>query len=50
MNQFLLKFRKIKSKYFKEVLDISLLKPVNEWDNNDYYEIDKFSGIIEGFD
>ena len=44
------KLVKLNNKCFESLLDISLLKPVCEWDNNDYREIDKFNGIIEGFD
>lgn len=40
----------LNDKCFENILDISLLKPVKEWDNNDYYEINKFDDIIEGFD
>lgn len=40
----------LNDKCFENILDISLLKPVKEWNNNDYYEINKFDDIIEGFD
>ena len=44
------KLVKLNDKCFENILDISLLKPVNEWNNNDYCEINKFDDIIEGFD
>ena len=46
-NNITYKLVKLNDKCFESLLDISLLKPVNEWDNNDYHEIDKFNGIIE---
>ena len=44
------KLAKLNDKCFENILDISLLKPVNEWNNNDYCETNKFDDIIEGFD
>lgn len=44
------KLVKLNDNCFENILDISLLKPVKEWNNNDYYEINKFDDIIEGFD
>ena len=43
------KLVKLNDKCFESLLDISLLKPVNEWDN-EFCEIDKFYSIVEGFD
>ena len=42
------KLVKLNDKCFESLLDISLLKPVNEWDN-EFCEIDEFDSIIEGF-
>ena len=46
------KLVKLNDKNFKSVLDISLLKPINEWeeDNNNCREPKKFDSIVEGFD
>lgn len=42
------KLVKLNDKCFKSHLDISLLKPINKW-NNDPYEIDEFDCVVEGF-
>ena len=45
------KLVKLNDKNFKLVLDISLLKPINKWDeDNNYREPKKFDSIVEGFD
>ena len=43
------KLVKLNDKCFESLLDISLLKPVKEWDN-EFCEIDEFDSIVEGFD
>ena len=43
------KLVKLNDKCFESLLDISLLKPVSEWDN-EFCEIDEFDSIVEGFD
>ena len=49
MNCFLLKIQKIKTKYFKKILDITLFKLVNKQDN-EFCVIDEFDSIVKGFD
>ena len=43
------KLVKLNDKCFESLLDISLLKPVNEWDNK-LCIVDEFDSIVEGFD
>lgn len=42
------KLVKLNDKCLKSHLDISLLKPINKWNDNPY-EIDEFDSIVEGF-
>lgn len=51
------KLSKLNDKCFKSLLDISLLKPTNEWDKEfwdkepcNINDIDDFNGVMEGFD
>lgn len=51
------KLSKLNDKCFKSLLDISLLKPTNEWDKEfwdkepcNINDIDEFNGVMEGFD
>ena len=45
------KLVKLNDKCFEELLDISLLKPLSEWNiNNNPHEIYEFDSIVEGFD
>ena len=43
------KLVKLNDKCFENILDISLLKPVKEWDNK-LCVVDEFDSIVEGFD
>lgn len=45
------KLVKLNDKCFEEMLDISLLKPINEWNiNSNPHEIYEFDSIVDGFD
>ena len=44
------KLVKLNGKCFEELLDISLLKPISEWNNSNPHEIYEFDSIVDGFD